>query len=309
MHTEELLEKVLTTVRYEKTLTNVAQELYLSQPYVSKIITDAEAKYKLTLVLRNKKPIELTHAGEVLIESLKKIIAANKSLTTNLNTIKRQESQTINIAFNQGLTDERLSKLVITLKSKFPNNKLNFFQQSASLSEDQLLNKQIDLSIGKKFNKPSFEVKELSRHPVGLLITPKCSVFNPNQFNFPFTEYKLAALKNYTYIGLSDSTFFQEQISTLFKENNVQVNELLSLPNVSTATKVAYDLNTTTITTLEIAKRVLPRDARFNLMMLPEELISFDLAICCLKEAPSIIKDCRTAIYEFLKAFDDDGLS
>lgn len=66
----KLIYKILTAVSTNNTISNVANGLYLSQPYVSQIISKTEKKYETKLVNRNEKPISLTAAGIKLLQDL-----------------------------------------------------------------------------------------------------------------------------------------------------------------------------------------------------------------------------------------------
>lgn len=77
----EFLEKLLTSVKQAETLTKVAQELYVSQPYVSRILKQAEEKYQVQLVERQKNPISLTLAGQTLLNGLQKMRQTSQELT------------------------------------------------------------------------------------------------------------------------------------------------------------------------------------------------------------------------------------
>lgn len=77
----EFLEKLLTSVKQAETLTKVAQELYVSQPYVSRILKQAEEKYQVQLVEHQKNPISLTLAGQTLLNGLQKMRQTSQELT------------------------------------------------------------------------------------------------------------------------------------------------------------------------------------------------------------------------------------
>lgn len=300
MHNTQLLLNILNTVRYEDTLTTVAARLYLSQPYVSKIIKEAEQKYGMTLILRNKVPITLTDAGTVLLQSLTQIENTNQALAQRLETLKRHENETINIAFNQPVASTELARIATHLKASFPDNRLNFFERSTSSSESLLLTQQMDIVVGPRQNNPAFVCQSLDQTQVGFLISNECRVYEPGRFIYPYSAADLSELSHYDYIGLSDRSLLQQQLNALFEQHHIQVEEILSLPDIFTATRAAYDLKTTTLTTMAIAATVIQPDEPYNIMMLPPEIIVLDNTVIHTNKASTLVADCSHVLWQLL---------
>ena len=63
----QLLYQILSTINQSRTISQVANQLYLSQPYISQVISKSEKKYQVKLVNRSSLPIELTKAGKQLL--------------------------------------------------------------------------------------------------------------------------------------------------------------------------------------------------------------------------------------------------
>lgn len=57
MTKEDLLYDILTEVPHSRTITDIAQKTYMSQPYISQVIHSSEEKYGVKLINRNKLPI------------------------------------------------------------------------------------------------------------------------------------------------------------------------------------------------------------------------------------------------------------
>lgn len=81
---EKLLHQILLTVEEVKTVSELANRLYLSQPYVSQLISKAEQHYHVQLVNRKKIPISLTLAGKELVKGMERIINDRKQIEQNL---------------------------------------------------------------------------------------------------------------------------------------------------------------------------------------------------------------------------------
>lgn len=61
-----------------KSFTKASEELYLTQPTVSKQIVDLEGFFKIRLIDRTKRSVELTKAGEILYRYARELLAIQK---------------------------------------------------------------------------------------------------------------------------------------------------------------------------------------------------------------------------------------
>lgn len=74
MYNQQILFNILKGVNTSNTLTAIAKQLYLTEPYVSKVLRQAESHFDTKLINRDPKPIRLTSAGETILKDLEKVI-------------------------------------------------------------------------------------------------------------------------------------------------------------------------------------------------------------------------------------------
>jgi len=86
MPTLRQLEVFVTTAEYKK-MSLAAKHLFISQPTISQIISDLEAEYNVELFMRQKRELQITAAGEILLESAKKMLSINDTLTQDMKNI------------------------------------------------------------------------------------------------------------------------------------------------------------------------------------------------------------------------------
>lgn len=65
------LSEILQSVKQLGNLTAAAQHLFVSQPYVSRVIKQAERDLNLSLIDRSSKPLKLTYAGNLYLNGLR----------------------------------------------------------------------------------------------------------------------------------------------------------------------------------------------------------------------------------------------
>ena len=80
--------KVFLSVADKLSFTKAAKELYISQPAVSKHISELEKEFQLTLFRRERGQIWLTREGEALRQKAMKLMACNKELEDEMRLLR-----------------------------------------------------------------------------------------------------------------------------------------------------------------------------------------------------------------------------
>lgn len=76
--------KVFITTAEHKKMSLAAKHLFISQPTISQIISDLEKEYNIELFERKGKELQITPAGELLLENAKKLVAINDALILDM---------------------------------------------------------------------------------------------------------------------------------------------------------------------------------------------------------------------------------
>ena len=88
---QDVLYQILTTAEDCQTVSDIAKKLFLSQPYVSQVLSKAEKKYKVTLIERRTLPIELTEAGRTLCDGLERLHSDQMKIEQDLRRFTEEE--------------------------------------------------------------------------------------------------------------------------------------------------------------------------------------------------------------------------
>lgn len=299
MNNVDKLIDLLNQVTTANTLTEVAENLYFSQPYVSKLIAKMESEYEVKLVNRKANPISLTHAGEVILENLKSIQNAQAKLNLNLKDLKREEQGTITIAICSLVNTPPIDRLIMELHATFPNLKFDFVNFSGDVTDQDLIDGKMDLVVGRKWNNPEIHIIPLPVGELALLISDNCPLFQINAKYVEFSQDNLSTLNGCNYIGVNDSSFLQHKVNNLFEENMIHVNEIMELPDSKQASLIAARLHATTITTPQIAEKVL-ENKEYNLMPIPKDVIGLDMAISYRQDSSENIKAVAQSLEKIL---------
>lgn len=282
MVTMNSLEKkiqILDNVNDSDTITNLAANLYLSQPYVSRIIKEMETEYGVLLVDRQEKPINLTNAGRIVLNDLRSIQNAQIQMNQNLANLQRISSHQVTIVLNSSICEADIVDVTTNLIDRFSEIKFTFVINGMKPRETDLLNKNIDILVGPKWNHPDIDIKFVELNQLALLIPSSCSLYRPGRLYCPFSENNLTILNSINYIATNDSAYLQQQVNHFLAENGIRINELATVSSIRLATKLAVKEKATTITTYKIAQHALGDDGEYNLMLFPKSALNLEVAI------------------------------
>ena len=76
--------RCIVTVAETRNITHAAEKLYMTQPALSRTISNLERELELQLFDRSARPIALTQAGEVFFERAQRMIKLNDSLEDDI---------------------------------------------------------------------------------------------------------------------------------------------------------------------------------------------------------------------------------
>lgn len=139
--------KYFVTLAKLKNYTKAAQELYISQPALSKQIVSLEEDLGVKLFDRNTKQVRLTFAGEVLFEQAKLLIAQEENIRHQLNIASKVEKVNLIIGNSTGWGTYHLPYVFNRLIIEYPNVSISLRQYNYSVILQNLSRKLINIAI------------------------------------------------------------------------------------------------------------------------------------------------------------------
>lgn len=285
MSKKQTLLSILKAVDYSQTISDIAERLYMSQPYISKVLKEAEQQYGVKLVQRHSKPIALTQAGVTMIKGLQSIVSAEEQLTTQLAETKAYASRPINVLITDPFLSTLVCELVVAYYAQHPTVKINI----ASATEQPIDGGAPDLVIGKQQANSDYQTLALPVQQLYVFGTQHCENFDPNRVMLPYQAAHLSRFNQYRYIGLSSDNAFQEYVDLSFKKEGIDMCHALTVPTVVDALKTAQLIpKSGTITTWATARSTCAPHT-YNLMPLPQRLISITDELRIMTSGPQVV--------------------
>lgn len=128
-------------------LTRAAQDLYISQPALSKHIADLELDLGVQLFVRTNRNLVLTRSGQVLMEECGRIFDHEEEIYRRVRSAASQESGSLKLAFMGIDAAYRVPDLLIDLNEKWPNINVSTKRLNWDLVYDAVEDGSADLGL------------------------------------------------------------------------------------------------------------------------------------------------------------------
>jgi LysR family transcriptional regulator, transcriptional activator of the cysJI operon len=139
--------KVFHTTAKRLSFTKAAEELYITQPAVTKNIHEIEQFLKVRLFERNGTRIRLTPAGEILLQHTEDLFHLYRTIEFDLKTLAQTRSGKLQLGASTTVAHYVLSPVLAAFHKKFPDVKVSLITGNTEQIERALQKKEIDLGI------------------------------------------------------------------------------------------------------------------------------------------------------------------
>ncbi len=139
--------KYIVTIAELKSISKAANELFISQPSLSSILSNLEKELGVTLFNRSTSPLSLTYAGEKYVETAKKILSLENSLKKELCDISHIKKGKITIGIPAVRATDVLPVVLPKFKEKFPEMEVHLVEGDSNYLEECLFSGKVDLVL------------------------------------------------------------------------------------------------------------------------------------------------------------------
>lgn len=140
-------DNVFLSVAENLSFSKAAEDLFISQPAVSKHIKELENILKVELFNRKGNKIYLSKAGELTYRYLKSIKNKYSELNFELGRLSDSYKGTISIGASSTISQYLIPKVIAAFHKQFPDIKLYLYNGNSFQMEQKLLENKIDLAL------------------------------------------------------------------------------------------------------------------------------------------------------------------
>jgi DNA-binding transcriptional LysR family regulator len=139
--------RVFQTVARHLSFTKAAQELFITQPAITKHIHELELSYKQRLFERRGNRISLTEAGEALRLHADAVEQLDQQLNETLHSLHGGEGGRLRLGASTTLAQYVIPRLLPGFQTRYPDSKLTLLNGNSEQIAEALLRGQIDLGF------------------------------------------------------------------------------------------------------------------------------------------------------------------
>lgn len=148
-----------------KNFTAVANTLFITQPALSRHLVMIEEEFGVKLIVRNTHKVELTEAGQLVLEEFRKVLSQYDSIEGKLAEINGECRGTLHIGMLYYAVKEYAYPAMREMRHKYPKVEVSLHSYQPHQLNSDLLNQKVDLGFIMNF---PFESDHLLRfHKVG----------------------------------------------------------------------------------------------------------------------------------------------
>lgn len=240
-----------------KNFTKAADQLYLSQPALTKQIQTLENELGVTLFNRVGKSTFLTVEGEMLVNYAKQTIAAYNNALEHIRQIQNLEEGTLNFGATNFIGVYLMPEIISRFKKKYPKITINMTINSSTNILKKLHLNQLEFAFISDYitqDTDRYEINKYKHDELQLIV-------GKNHRLFGKASCSIKDLKDEIYITKApDSSQYKFIDSLLKSENFVFENKLFIGQQEAIKESVIHNLGISFISTKAITREVLHGD-------------------------------------------------
>lgn len=235
----------ITAVADNRSVTEAAKQLYISQPSLSYIISKVEEDLGVKLFDRKTNPISLTYAGERYVKTAKQILVMKDNLRRELSDIGHGQKGRINIGIPTERAGYMLPKVIGEYRKNYPNIKIYLQESKSEEIINNLLNDKIAFCIlpgGKETLPPGMKTEYIYSEKLYLVAQKKMiadeMILNTGKDDgIPIVDLK--KLNVFPFILMKRGQYIRRKVDSIFRKYDFIPKEIMEVSSCISATQLA----------------------------------------------------------------------
>lgn len=163
--------KAFTVVAEELNFRKASELLGMSQPPLTRLISNLETNLGVKLFNRTTRSVELTGEGVFLLNRARQLLSEMDTLESDIRAIGKSKTKTIKLSLQPCAIHTSIPRLISSFKEQFPNIKFQIVETTFKNPEEDLRKGKVDITIGnERKTTDEFEQYPLQAYALGMLI-------------------------------------------------------------------------------------------------------------------------------------------
>lgn len=212
--------RAFMTVAQELNFRKAAEALGMSQPPLTRLISNLEYHLGVKLFHRSTRSVELTGEGVHFLSRARQIVQDVEKLEADLKSLSKNRASGLRVFLHPTAMHSSIPKLISSYKKQFPNVRFEFAQCTFRSIENKLRKGDIDFAFGINNSKSSdIRQVEVQSYELGFLVPESHPLARKKVM-------KLVDLEGQTLIfhPRNEDLGFQKEFARFLRLNKVKVN-------------------------------------------------------------------------------------
>lgn len=223
----------------EGSFSKASNNLYISQPSLSRSILTLEKKLGIHIFDRSKPHLELTLEGEKYLNYLEKSINLKNEFIEEVNILNNSKSREINIGVIPWKSPVFLPRIIPDFKIKYPNIKVNLTMDNSTNLENLLEKDELDavVIIG-PINNNSLEFREIYSSNIVIMTNKDSRInkeFNKSNDILSNKKLKMKELENENFVLVKNNVRYGRVTRNIFHQFNINPKNIFEVANLDYA--------------------------------------------------------------------------
>ena len=219
------------TVAKMEHMTRAAEKLNISQPALSKSISNIEHDLGLPLFDRQGRSIYLNKYGQLFLKSVDNILAEYYKAKQEFEDIQRPGYGEVSFGFIHTLGIEVVPELMASIQANYPNMQFSLTQATSYILLKQLEEGAIDICLSQKIESKLIDIETID------LWTEELFIIVPNNhYLAKYDEVDLEEIRNEPFISIKRGNSLHTKIDELFQSIGLTQNTTFSAEEMHTVT-------------------------------------------------------------------------
>lgn len=222
-------QQYMAALASEGSMTSAAECLKITQPALSKWLTNLEDKLGMTLVIRSKNKLVFTEAGQLYLDGCKKCLEAAMTIKNEINALSKTPRRTIVLGGSPIRGAQAFAKLFLEFNNKYPDIDLQFISGSNPELKKLLSDGRITISLlgAMETSMPDIEyLKFMDEELLLMLPSGHPLSYDYKQFppNCPYPVIDLPLLADTPLLANNSATSYSDLVLTLYRNAGLESN-------------------------------------------------------------------------------------
>jgi DNA-binding transcriptional LysR family regulator len=233
--------RCVMTVAELQSFSKASEQLFVSQPYLSKAIASVEKELSIKIFDRSTNPITVTEAGRVYLRALKIMIHTEGKMMVKLKNLRDSSvSETISIGMGTSRSPYAAPIILNYMSKYYPDIDIRIVESDSNTELVKMVeNGSIDMAFYTSPQLPNLvNAVHLGKEPFWLLLPATVSAKSLRDKN-TLLKNDLQKLENYNFITLADETGLGQYIKVFFKKYSFTPKKISVVKNLDALQRIA----------------------------------------------------------------------